>query len=65
MKLNVLAIKKLLAEKRMTITALAQAAGISKSLMCLILRRGSCSIKNCGLIADALNVEIEEIWKGD
>ena len=31
MKLNVLAIKKLLAEKRMTITALAQAAGISKN----------------------------------
>lgn len=63
MKLNILAIKKLLAEKRMTMTELAKLTGLNKSLVSLILRRGTCSIKNGGLIADALGVEVEEIWK--
>jgi lambda repressor-like predicted transcriptional regulator len=63
MKLNNLAIKKLLAEKRMTMTELSKLTGLNKSMVSLILRRGTCSIKNGGLIADALGVEIEEIWK--
>lgn len=63
MKLNVLAIKKAMAEKGMNITALAKLTGISRQSVGTILARGTCSIVNAGLIAGALGAEIEEIWK--
>lgn len=63
MKLNVPAIKKLMAEKRMSITALAKLSGISRQSISTILARGTCSIVNAGIIADALGMEIEDIWE--
>lgn len=61
--LNIPVIKKLMAEKRMTGVELAKLTGISRQNISTILRRGTCSIKNGGLLADALGVEIEEIWR--
>ncbi len=65
MELNVIAVKKLLAEKKMNISDLATLIRMSPSNLSCVLRRGTCALKTGGLIADALNVEIEEIWKGD
>nr|MBQ4456588.1 helix-turn-helix transcriptional regulator [Clostridia bacterium] len=64
-KLDITAIKKLMVEQRMTGVALAKLTGISRQNISTILRRGTCSSKNVGLLADALGVEIEEIWKED
>lgn len=63
MKLNVPIIKKMMANKRMTHAELGRLAGISRQSISIILTRGTCSLKNGGLIADALGVDVEEIWK--
>lgn len=64
-KLRVMAIKKLMGEKRMTATALAKLCGMSRQNMSTVLNRGTCSVTNAYLLADALGVEFEEIVKED
>lgn len=64
-KLNTRAIKKLMAERRMTIKTMAQLARINRNTLSVIFRRGTCSPISAGLIASALQVDVEEIWKED
>jgi len=62
-KLNIPAIKKLMANKRMTQKELGALCGFKSSgSISAILCRGTCSVKNGGLIADALGVQVEDIW---
>ena len=63
MKLNTLAIKKTMAMKGINVKVLAQLAGMQRNTVSVILRRGTCSLISAGLIAAALQVDLEEIWK--
>lgn len=62
-KLDTLAIKKLMAEKRMTTAEFARLAGINSYTITRAIKRGTCTVKTVGLIAAALDVSVEEIWK--
>lgn len=61
MKLNTFAIKKLMADRRLTVSKLAELAGVTRQSMSTILARGTCSIANAGRISDALGTELEVI----
>ena len=61
MKLNVLAIKRLMANQQLTGVELSKRSGISRQSISTILARGSCSIINVGRLANALQVDIEAI----
>ena len=61
MKLNVLAIKRLMANKQINNVELSKRSGISRQSISVILARGSCSIINVGRLANALQVDIEAI----
>lgn len=63
MKLDSLAIKKTMAMKGINVKALAQLTGMQRNTVSVILRRGTCSLISAGLIAAALQVDLEEIWK--
>ena len=63
MQLNISVVRKLIAEKRLTQKALASLIGIHPQNLSTILRRGTCSLKTGGLLADALGVMVEDIWK--
>lgn len=63
MNLNTLAIKKTMAMKGINVKALAQLTGMQRNTVSVILRRGTCSLISAGLIAAALQVDLEEIWK--
>lgn len=62
MKLNVPAIKMLMANKQLTNTELSKLSGISRQSIATILGRGTCSVINAGRIAQALEVDITQIW---
>lgn len=62
-RLDTVAIKKAMAEKRLTSTALAKLCGMSRQNMSTIMTRGTCSHINAALIADALHMSVDEIWK--
>ena len=62
-KLNTLAIKKLMAEKRMTTAELARLSGINSNTITRVTKQGTCTVETAGLIAAALDVSVEEIWK--
>lgn len=65
LRLNLSAIRRLMVEKRMTGAALANLTGISRQSISGILKRGTAKLENAGLIADALGVDVEYIWKED
>lgn len=62
MKLNIPAIKRLMAMQRLSQFALADKAGLSRQSIGGILARGTSTIINAGKIADALGVDVSEIW---
>ena len=62
-RLHIMTIKKLMGEKRMTATALSKLCGVSRQNISTILNRGTCSVTNAYLLADALGVEFEDIVK--
>lgn len=62
MKLNVHAIKRLMAIQRMTQSELADKSGLSRQSIGYILTRGTITIANSGKLADALGVDVSEIW---
>lgn len=62
-RLNIPVIKKLMGEKRMTATALSKLSGISRQSISTLMYRGTAKPETAALIADALGVEIEDIWK--
>ena len=61
MRLNVPAIKIIMARGKISQQELGQLSGISRQSVCMILARGSCSIENAGKLADALGVDVKEI----
>ena len=64
-RLDVKAIRRLMVEKRLTGAALARLAGCKPQHISLVLNRGTCNITTAGLMADALGVDVEDIWKED
>ena len=48
---------------KMTRTALAEKAGISRQAVSAILRRGTCSAINAGKLANALGIQVEELME--
>lgn len=63
MKLDSLAIKKTMAMKGINVATLSKLTGLTRNSISVILKRGTCSIISAGLIAAALQVDLEEIWK--
>ena len=63
MKLNVMKILKLLAERGMTKSELATRAGVSRQQISTIVGRGSCTPKTAGKLAAGLGVSVDEIVK--
>lgn len=63
MKLNVLKIQIMMAEKGMTIKKLAEVSGISRQTISSIISGKGCSLKVAYKIAKALGLELEEIIK--
>lgn len=61
MKLDVFAIKLLIAERELKITELAKKMGCCRDGLHQILRRGSCTPKTAGRLAHALGVPVEAI----
>ena len=62
-QLNIPAIMSVLAMNKWSNKVLAERAGISRQSISTILRRGTCSAVNAGRLADALGVDVREIWK--
>lgn len=64
-RLDVKAIRRHMVEKRLTGAALARLAGCTPQHVSTVLTRGTCNITTAGLLADALGVDVEYIWKED
>lgn len=63
MVLNVIKIKSLLAERKLSCYAFAQKCGVSRQAISRIFKRGTCNYVTAGKIADALEVSVLEIVK--
>lgn len=63
MRLNVGRIKVLIANQFLTLSELSKKCGISRQSLSTIIRRGTCTMRNAGKIAAALNVDVAEILK--
>lgn len=61
MKLDVFAIKLLIAERELKLVEVARKMGCSRDGLHQILRRGSCTPKTAGRLAHALGVSVEAI----
>lgn len=61
MKISVLKIETLLAEKNMTKADLANRCGISRQNVSTLIRRGTCEPRTAGKLASGLGVEVREI----
>ena len=61
MKLNDQKLRAILYEERITQTAFAKRAGISRPCFCKICRGHTCSEATSQKIADALGVNLEEL----
>lgn len=63
MKISKQMIQIRMAEKKMTMTALAAASGISRQQLSVILAKGVCTPSSAGKIAEGLMVDVAEIIK--
>ena len=61
MKLDVFAIKLLIAERELKLEELVRKMGCGRDGLHQILRRGSCTPKTAGRLAHALGVPVEAI----
>ena len=61
MKLNVPAIKRLMATKQLRQSDLAELAGVTRQSVSTFLTRGTYSIINAGRLAQALEVDLDVI----
>ena len=61
MKLDVFAIKLLIAERELKLVELARKMGCGRDSLHQILSRGSCTPKTAGRLAHALGVPVEAI----
>ena len=62
--INSITVEKILAEKLMTRTQLAEKSGISRQNISTIIRRGSCSAVSAGKLALGLGVSVSTIIDG-
>ena len=56
-------IQYLMAGKKMTMTNLAEASGMSRQQLSVIVAKGTCTPASAGKIADGLGVDVREIVK--
>lgn len=63
MKIDVMAIVRILAEREMTKSELAEKSGLSRQNISTIIGRGTCEPKTAGKLAVGLGVSVEEIMK--
>lgn len=61
MRLNVLRIKVIMAEKELTQNTVAEEAGFAKQSLSLMFSKGKCSVVSAGKIAKALKVPVSDI----
>lgn len=54
-------IEILLAERKMNMTKLADAAGVSRQTLSTVVRRGTCAPITAGRVAEGLGVEVTDI----
>ena len=54
-------IETILADKRMTKTALADLCGVSRQSISTLLRRGTCEPRTAGKLAEGLGVPLNDI----
>lgn len=54
-------IETILAEMKKTQSWLSETSGISRQSICTILKRGTCTPKSAGKLADGLGVPVSEI----
>ena len=62
-RLDTAAIKKAMAEKRLTGRSLAALVGITPQSVYSLFAKERCSHITAALIADALHMSVDEIWK--
>lgn len=63
MKISKQTIQIYMAEKKMTMTALAAESGMSRQQLSVILAKGICTPASAGKIAEGLGVDVAEIVK--
>lgn len=63
MKINSKAIVILLAQKGMTRSDMAKRASMSRQTASTLLKRGTCEPRTLGRIADALEVDVEQLME--
>ena len=61
MKLDVFAIKLIVAERELKMVELAKKMGCNRDLLHSTLRRGTCTPRTAGKIAHALDVSVADI----
>lgn len=61
LKINLVIIMRLLAEKGMTRSELAVRSGVSRQQLSTILGRGTCAPKTAGKLAAGLGISVAEI----
>lgn len=61
MKISKRQIQFYMAEKKMTMTALAGASGMSRQQLSVIMAKGTCTPVSAGKIADGLGVTVMDI----
>lgn len=61
MNINALKVQIKIGEKRLTYSEFSKISGISKQTLSHILDRKNCSPKHAGMIANALNIPLDEI----
>lgn len=61
MKISKRQIQFYMAEKKLTMTALAGAAGMSRQQLSVIMAKGTCTPLSAGKIADGLGVTVMDI----
>lgn len=61
MKINVIRIESILAERDMTKSAFAERCGVSRQNISTIIRRGTCEPRTAGKLAAGLDVSVAEI----
>ena len=63
MKLDTVAIKKHIALAGWSIKAVALRAGMTPQNLSKVLIRGTCTLATAGKIANALDMDISDVWK--
>ncbi|MGI6013705.1 MAG: helix-turn-helix domain-containing protein [Oscillospiraceae bacterium] len=61
MKINIVRIETLMAEKRLTRKALSDLSGVSPTTLSTVIRRGTAEPKTIGKLAAGLSVDVTDI----